>query len=250
MNVMVFDTETTSLEKPFCYNVGYVIYNTTDNVVIVNRDYVIEQVWHNLPLFSSAYYADKRPIYVAAMRKRKATLEKWGYVMRQMIKDIKDFNVIAAYAYNSPFDDKVFTFNCDWFHTRNPFDNLPIYDIRGYANNFITNEETYFDFCEQYENFTESGNYSATAESVYQYITNNPDFIEAHTALNDSEIECEILAYCLAQGAELNKEYAVQRSLKRPQRKPFTVKVDGEVIYQGEYVSKYSRNDNYTFKTI
>ena len=24
MNIMVFDTETTNLEKPFCYNIGYV----------------------------------------------------------------------------------------------------------------------------------------------------------------------------------------------------------------------------------
>ena len=28
MNIMVFDTETVSVNKPFCYNIGYVIYNT------------------------------------------------------------------------------------------------------------------------------------------------------------------------------------------------------------------------------
>ena len=44
MNIILFDTETTNLEKPFCYNVGYVIYNTDERKVLLARDYVIEQV--------------------------------------------------------------------------------------------------------------------------------------------------------------------------------------------------------------
>lgn len=249
MNVMVFDTETTSLDKPFCYNVGYVILNTTDKQILEKRDFVVEQIWHNRPLFTSAHYADKRPNYISDMRKHKVIMDKWGYIMRQMRKDIREYNVESAYAYNSPFDDKVFTFNCDWFKVINPFDTLPIFDIRGYANIFITDCEEYRQYCEDYERFTDSGNYSATAETVYQYITANPDFIEAHTALNDSEIESEILLYCLEMGAELNKDYPVERVLKRKSSHPFKVKIDGQTIYEGEYTSKYTKSDTYSFKT-
>ena len=70
MYICVFDSETTSLEKPFCYNIGYVIVNTEDFSIALRRSYVVEQIWHNLPLFSSAYYADKRELYVSAMRAR------------------------------------------------------------------------------------------------------------------------------------------------------------------------------------
>ena len=28
MNILVFDTETISVDKPFCYNIGYAIYDT------------------------------------------------------------------------------------------------------------------------------------------------------------------------------------------------------------------------------
>lgn len=223
MNVMVFDTETTSLTKPFCYNVGYIILDTATGTTLKRADYVIEQVWHNLPLFSTAYYADKRQKYVSAMRGKRATLEKWGYVCQQMARDIKRFEVASAYAYNSPFDDGVFAFNCDWFKTKNPFDNVPVYDIRGYAHNFICHSPEYIAFCEEHELFTEAGNYSTTAEALFQFMDNNPDFVEEHTGLADSEIEGKILLLCLTMGAELAIEYPIQRSFERKVEKTLEI---------------------------
>lgn len=249
MAIMVFDTETTSLEKPFCYNVGYVILDPDTRETLVKRDYVVEQIWHNLPLFATAYYAEKRPEYVRSMRSKKTILEKWGWIMKQMRKDIKDYCVVAAYAYNSPFDDKVFTFNNDWFKTINPFENLPIYDIRGYANEYITNRSAYKQYCEDYKFFTDAGNYPATAEVVYRFITEDAEFIEAHTALNDSEIEAEILLHCIDAGARFETDYSVQRTLARKVPKPCTIKVDNEILFQGEYVSKFVREGTYSFKT-
>ena len=79
MNIVIFDTETTSLEKPFCYNIGYSI-RTSENQILVEKDFVVEQIWHNLPLFSTAYYAEKRPIYVNRMRARAVKMEKFGYI--------------------------------------------------------------------------------------------------------------------------------------------------------------------------
>ena len=111
MKICVFDTETTNLEKPFCYNIGFIVYDTNEQKILEKKEFVIEQVWHNIPLFSTAYYADKRPIYVNRMRARKITLEKWGYVCQYMKRVFKNYNVEYAYAYNSAFDEKVFNFN-------------------------------------------------------------------------------------------------------------------------------------------
>ena len=44
MNIVIFDTETTNLEKPFCYNIGYVIADTDSKQVLLKRDFVVEQV--------------------------------------------------------------------------------------------------------------------------------------------------------------------------------------------------------------
>ena len=147
MNIVVFDTETTSLEKPFCYNVGYIIADLNGNV-FCKKDFVVEQVWHNPMLFTTAYYSDKREIYISRMKGKRATMEKFGYIMQEMIRDFKAYNVELAFAYNSPFDKGVFEFNCEWFKCNNPFDNIEIKDIMNFVHSFIAFREEYQAFCE------------------------------------------------------------------------------------------------------
>lgn len=225
---MVFDTETTSLDKPFCYNIGYIVLDDDGNPLKV-ADFVVEQIWHNLPLFQTAYYADKRPLYVSAMKARRTKMDKFGYICQQMIRDIRNFEITSAYAYNSKFDEKVFAFNCDWFKCSNPFDLIPVYDIRGYAHNFIC-DETYTTFCEENELFTDSGNYSSTAEAVYRFVSGNKEFEEEHTALSDSVIEAEILFACFSKGAEAETSYPTKVSLPRVIEKELRIIKNKETI--------------------
>lgn len=246
-NLVIFDTETTSINKPFCYNIGYTII-TPDGQELVRREYVIEQVWHNLPLFNTAYYAEKRPLYINRLRVRDdITMEKYGYVTQKMARDFKKYDVGAAYAYNSSFDDRVFQFNCDWFKVINPFDNIPIFDIRGLVHQFIATTDAFLAFCEDHSCFTESGNYSTTAETLFQFITNNSEFTEDHTALSDALIEAKILMNCVERGGELFRAYDTKASIVRLIPKPFTIKVNGKVLYQGIYTKKYVRLDTYNF---
>lgn len=246
MSYLVFDTETTSLDRPFCYDLGYKIIK--DGEEVTRKHFVVEQVWHNLPLFESAYYKEKRPLYIQLMRSKKAVMDKWGYIMRAMYRDIKQYEVTDAYAYNSAFDDKVFTFNCNWFRCNNPLENIPIHDIWGYASEFITCAPEYKQFCEDNELFTDSGNYSGSAENVYRYLMNDTDFNEEHMGAYDVDIETKILQYCFTMcGAEEGTDYKVVKILTRPQMKPYTIKINGQIIHQGMYCKKYVRNDTYNF---
>lgn len=236
MNICVFDTETTSLDKPFCYNVGYVIYDTENQKIITKHDFVIEQIWHNLPLFSTAYYAEKRQNYVSAMRGKTAFLAKWGAVTTTMRNEFKRFNVEHAFAYNSDFDERVFDFNCDWFKTINPFETVPVSDIRGHAISYLV-DNNYFAFCENHKLFTESGNYSTTAEALYRFISQNADFVEAHTALNDSEIELQILLASIEAGAILEHDYSIPRSIKREVQRHLTIFYNKSPVFEIDYNS-------------
>ncbi len=253
MNIMVFDTETVNLNKPFCYNIGYVIYNTDTDKMLAQKDFVVEQIWHNVPLFSTAYYANKRPIYVSRMKARKTKMNKFGYICKEMIRDLNTFNVEYAYAYNAPFDEKVFEYNCDYFKCNNPFDTVPILDIRGNVHNSIAFNQVYKNFCEQYNRFTEKGNYSTTAESVYQYITGVIDFEEEHTALADSVIELEILVSTVGRyGLEYGKEYKTYSSIPRTTEKVLTVTDTDGFKHEFAYNRKTVRNngDNIILKNI
>lgn len=249
MNILVFDTETAgSFNKPFCYNIGYVIYDTETDHTLVSKDFVVEQVWHNEMLFTSAYYADKRPLYVNRMRARQTKMSKFGYICREMARDIENFNVTSAYAYNSPFDDNVFKFNCDWYKCINPFDNIPIFDIRGYVHNFLIDNK-YKEFCETYKFFTESGNYSTTAETVFRYVSYDLEFNEEHTALADSEIELEILLDMVRRGAKLETTYNVKMSIKREVEKELEIIVDRKQTAKFKYISKTCRDNKIFLKT-
>lgn len=252
MRYIVFDTETTSIDKPFCYDIGYIIADTESSELLCSRSFVVEQVWHNLPLFESAYYKDKRPLYVEAMRRHEMIMDKFGYITQQMYRDIKNYEVEHAFAYNSSFDERVFNFNCDWFKCINPFESLPIHDIRGFVHTFLVNDK-YKAFCEEHQLFTEAGNYSTTAEAVYKYISTDTDFIEAHTALDDSITENEILKecfkYCIEYGQPLDTDYPVKVSIPRYKPHDLIIKVDDEEIYSGEYVKKTVYDGKYYFKT-
>lgn len=221
MKIIVFDTETTSLEKPFVYNIGYVIYDTELDTTLVERDYVVEQIWENIPLFSTAYYAEKRPLYVNRMKGRSVKMEKFGYILQQMKRDIKNFEVVCGYAYNSSFDERVFNFNTDFFKTQNPLDLIPVYDIRGnVCETLITNE--FKEFCEKHNLFTESGNYSTTADTLGKYLI-DINLEEEHTALSDSLLELEILKRAIINGTEYNKSYNCPKSIPREIEKTLTI---------------------------
>lgn len=245
-NNMILDSETTGTVKPFAYDIGYTIINEAGEV-IERKHFVVEQTWHNLPLFETAYYKEKRPKYIALMRAHKAEMKKYGHIMQEMKRDIKKYDVKGAYAYNSAFDDNVLAFNCDWYKCENPLDTVPVYDIMGYAGKFITNTPEYKAFCEQYNFFTDSGNYSQTAETVYRYITGNIEFEEAHIGVMDCDIETNILLDCLARGAELGKDYQKIRILERQHKTPYTIKINNKVFYQGEYLKKTQRNNVWYF---
>lgn len=246
--IIVFDTETTSLNKPFCYNCGYIVADSETGAIYERKDFVIEQIWHNLPLFETAYYAEKRPIYIKRMKARTVKMIKFGYVCREMTRDIKKYNIEYAFAYNSDFDERVFNFNCDWFKCINPFDNVEIKDIRGYAHKFLINED-FKTFCERYELFTDSGNYSTTAETMYKYITNKIDFTEEHTALSDSIIEWEILKECINKGGRIEETYPSKKSIPRIQDKILTIiKDDEKILYKCKGYTFYKSKDTIKLK--
>lgn len=263
---IVLDTETINVSNRLCYNLGYLILNERGETT-VKRSFVVEQVWHNRELFKSAYYADKRPIYVSAMRGKKAQLKKWGQVMKALSKDIKDYCVQAIWAFNSDFDMNVIDYNCEHFGTINPTENIPFLDIRAWACKMVMHDFArrldYEAFCNTNRTvnskngepkfYTANGNLSTTAESFYCYLMNNSEFNEEHTAVEDCFIEAVILNYCslqlkkpLAEMCDLDNQPTVKRYYKEsnPPSKTLVVKSkDGKLLeFNGQFKIRNTKN--------
>lgn len=247
MNILVFDTETVDVEHAFCYNVGYTIVNIETREKLLKRDYVIEQVWENKMLFSTSYYAEKKQLYINALRGRKASIKHWGHTMQRMIKDIQEYNVEFAYAFNSPFDVRVFDFNSEWFKSSNALDYVKTIDIRGLINKLLFSDE-YKAFCEENGFYTESGNYSGNAETLTKFIRQDIDFVEDHTALSDSLIEADIILYMIDKyGVDITQEGKVYATVPRETEREMVIVHNG-VEHKFTYLKKLTRNGITTLK--
>lgn len=101
------------------------------------------------------------------------------------------YNVKYMMAYNSSFD--FCKTMCKEFIIEREF-----IDIYLMALQTITHIKRYAKFCRTYNLIAKSGkSVSTSAESVYAYITNNAEYSEEHTAMEDSKIEMEIFLACL-----------------------------------------------------
>ena len=194
---IVLDTETISLEKPFVYDLGYVIVNDNGDI-IAKKSYVISQIWNNKELFATAYYANKKPLYYARLKSGYSKKVGWGHAMRYLANDIKKYGITEIYAYNSKFDSRAINFMCAWYKVVNGLGGIEIQDIMNFIKP-ITKSQDFVNFCETngYMTAHKTPQPQKKAETLYRYLTNNVDYEEEHTGLEDSLIELQILMTAL-----------------------------------------------------
>lgn len=194
---LILDTETISLDKPFVYDLGYTIADADGNIV-AKKSYVITQIWNNKELFATSYYAAKKPLYISRLKSRYSKKVSWGNAMRYLANDIKKYGVTEIFAYNSKFDSRALNFMCAWYKVVNGLGGTEIKDIMKYIAP-ITETEDYKNFCETngYMTAHKIPQCQKKAETLYRYLTNNVEFTEEHTGLEDSLIELEILMVAL-----------------------------------------------------
>ena len=109
------------------------------------------------------------------------------------------YGVRYVMAFNSGFDF------CKTI-CRQLLDEFEFIDLWLMAVQTICHQKGYAKFCRENGFKSSSGKSCATsAESVYAYITGNPDYTEEHTALNDALIEMEIFVKCLSHHKKFTK---------------------------------------------
>jgi len=207
--ILLIDTETISIEKRYIYDFGYIIAELKNGIYIpiVKSQNIIEQIYDNLALFTTAYYQNKRKDYTKLMQGRTAKKVKYGFAMQTLKHLIKEHSIEYVTAYNSGFDKDAIAFTTDFFKTQNVFENLKWFDLLALSNNLIHLHESYIEIAKEKGWFNESGYLQTNAEKTYAFITKNYEYKEPHTSLQDCEIELAILNECVNRGFDILTNY-------------------------------------------
>ena len=216
--LLVIDTETANtiqngnrldMSNVLVYDCGWQVIDTHGKVYreksFVNRD-IFEA---EKELMRSAYYAAKIPIYERDLREGRRKIGSTYDIRSAMLEDIRDFNIKEVAAHNARFDLNALNNTQRWV-TKSKYRfwfpyGTEIWDTMKMADSVICKMPTYKRFCEENNYVTKTGRLRKTAEILWRFISNNPDFQEAHTGLEDVTIEAQILAYCYRQHKAMEK---------------------------------------------
>lgn len=218
-----------AISKPLIYDFGWTIIDSRGKVYR-RKSYLITEIFSVPSIFNTAHYASKRPLYLEKLARGEITLTSWANASADFENDLQE--IIAVGAYNSMFDfKKAIPFTekyiemlyspdfyewearqnkiCDFIidhkcESKNEFDpdtftyrgkTYDLFDIWGLSCEHLLNNDEYKETCMAQGWYTQSGKYYTTsAEKAFAFVTNNFEFEESHTAIEDAEIESFLLA--------------------------------------------------------
>lgn len=207
-NLIVIDTETTnSIDDPLCYDVGFAVIDPFGNI-FESFSYVVADIFLDKELMESAYFKDKIPQYWDDIKSGKRTLAKFETIRRKFAEIVDKFEIKIVIAHNARFDYRSlnltqrFLTSSRWRYFF-PY-GIEIWDTLKMAREVLKTDSDYEEFCYNNNFLTKKLCRRYTAEILYKFITNNLEFEEAHTGLEDVKIEKEIFAYCIQHNPNIN----------------------------------------------
>ena len=218
---IVLDTETCPIDKDFkgvsaqnmfVYDCGWAVVDKRGNVY-KTRSFINADIFLNEKLLmNSAYYANKIPKYWEDIKNGTRILTSFYNIRKALLEDIAEYEVKEIFAHNMRFDYGTLNVTQRWL-TKSKFryffpKEVEICDTLKMARDVILKMPTYVRFCEE-NNFITSHKIpqpKTSTEVIYRFITNDVDFIESHTGLEDVMIEKEIMAYCYKQHKKMRKK--------------------------------------------
>lgn len=218
--ILVVDTETANTHTTedgrldtssvLMYDCGWCIMDTRGNIYR-ERSFVNSDIfYHEEDLMQSAYYARKIPLYLADIEAGKRKVASTYGIRKTMLEDMAEYHITEVCAHNARFDLNALNSIQRWttkskYRYWFPF-GTEIWDSMKMARSVIHKMPTYRKFCEKYGFLTKNGQLSTTAENLYRFIIKDPSFSEAHTGLEDVQIEREIINYCYRQHKPMRKK--------------------------------------------
>lgn len=200
---IVLDTETTnSLDDPIVYDIGWAVVDRNGKVY-QTYSFVVADIFLDAELMASAYFSDKIPNYWEQIKSGERTLAKFSHIRKVFHDCAKAYGVKKFFAHNMRFDYRSVNLTQRFLTSSKyryffPY-NAEICDTLKMARQVLKNNEAYDNFCYDNQYLTKKGCKRYTAEIIYRFISQNIQFVESHTGLEDVLIEKEIMRYCFQE---------------------------------------------------
>ena len=217
---MVFDTETCNTPKvdgqldTSCgqvYDFGLQIEDN-EGYVYEEMSFVNEDVFFGLPqAMQEAYFADKIPQYLMDIRMGKRKIINTWQMYKVVRELVEKYNIKAFIAHNARFDVRVLNATLR-YQTKSkrryffPY-GIPIWDTMTMANDTICKQSNYRKFCldNGYMTNHKVPQVRKTAEILWRFLTQDNEFVESHTGLEDVQIEAQIFAECVRRHRRMER---------------------------------------------
>lgn len=198
--MLVLDVETAGgFQEKLVYDLGFAVV-LPNGEIVESYSFIIEEIFGNQELMSSAYYAEKIPAYNMEIAQGFHDVVPFRYALDKMKEVIKAHDLQTVAAYNLAFDlDAIWKTSKALLGFNYGFKGMERLCIWSFACEVLFTQTTYQKVAMRQGWHSEAGNLCTSAEHAYRYITGNYQFIEQHTGLADVEIEAEILAKCIRQ---------------------------------------------------
>ena len=229
------DKRKLAIAKPLVYDIAWKIVDRNGKIYS-EHSYLVSETFTVMPIFETAYYKAKRPIYLDRLENNEIIIKHWDDIMKILIEDMEQVAFVGAF--NSMFDfkkalpftekyiralyskdyfkweksqkescerilqgDKSKSQEWDGMHFDFRGEKYPLIDLWGIACDSLINTKTYKRKCLEHKMITESGQYfKSSAETTFRHLCQKYDFEELHMAIDDVNIECMILQKALAKG--------------------------------------------------
>lgn len=204
---IVVDTETTNtLDEPICYDVGFAVVDRF-GAVYEKFSFVVAEIFLDRELMSYAYYADKIEQYWQDIKAGRRTLAKFSTIRRRFADACRRNQVKVILAHNAYFDNRSLNLTQRYITASKyryffPF-GTEIWDTLKMSRAVLKGDDLYGEFCYNNDFLTSRLCKQFTAEVLYRFIVQKPDFEESHTGLEDVLIEKEIFAYLMWRKPDL-----------------------------------------------
>ena len=207
---LTIDTETcNTMDDPIVYDIGGCIHDKQGNVYETFSFVIYETFVGMADVMTSAYYADKIGNYEEDLKNGTRKMVRFATAKSHIAHLCERYNVKAIIAHNMRFDYRA-TATTQRYLTKSKYRyffpyGIELWDTMKMAQDTICKQKTYIKWCKENGFVTARGQVRKTAEILYRYISNQTDFIESHTVLEDVLIEKEIFTHCMRQHKKMNK---------------------------------------------